>query len=184
MMRDRVSASILDAAATLLAEEGDSASMAQIAASAGVGRATLYRYFPTREALVRGLSSAAIDDLAGRIDAAALDQVPVREAVARTVRAFVTAGATWAALARIGREDWKDPVDLETRVVTPVRALLERGVADGTLRRDLPAQAVVTLFTGMLELGLRLVLEQGLGVEDASATTTALFLDGAAAQES
>ncbi|MEM7588506.1 MAG: TetR family transcriptional regulator, partial [Acidobacteriota bacterium] len=39
---------VLDAAA-LLFTENPGASMAALAEAAGVGRATLYRYFPTRE---------------------------------------------------------------------------------------------------------------------------------------
>src|ERR1035438_7754480 len=51
-IRDRVAGAILDVAADLLAGGGDPPSMATIAAAAGVGRATLYRYFPTREQLL------------------------------------------------------------------------------------------------------------------------------------
>jgi AcrR family transcriptional regulator len=42
---------ILDAARASLAESGD-ASMQSIARRAGIGQGTLYRHFPTREALV------------------------------------------------------------------------------------------------------------------------------------
>lgn len=49
--RDR----ILDAATVLLADRR--ASMTQVAASAGVGRSTLYRHFPTRQALAAALAA-------------------------------------------------------------------------------------------------------------------------------
>jgi hypothetical protein len=47
----RVSTAILEAAAALPAERGEQASMADVAAAAGMARATVYRYFPNREAL-------------------------------------------------------------------------------------------------------------------------------------
>ena len=51
-IQDRVAEAILDVAANLLAGGGEAPSMADIAAAAGVGRATLYRHFPTREDLI------------------------------------------------------------------------------------------------------------------------------------
>jgi TetR/AcrR family transcriptional regulator, mexCD-oprJ operon repressor len=42
----RVSAAILEAAAAVLAERGEQASMADVAAAAGMARATVYRSFP------------------------------------------------------------------------------------------------------------------------------------------
>ncbi|PZT70700.1 TetR family transcriptional regulator [Streptomyces sp. SW4] len=45
---------LLDAARAVFAERGIDAPMAAVARRAGVGVATLYRHFPTRDALVRG----------------------------------------------------------------------------------------------------------------------------------
>ena len=50
---------ILDAAVVALAESPD-VPMAVIAESAGVGRATLYRHFPSRDDLIKELSLQAI----------------------------------------------------------------------------------------------------------------------------
>lgn len=51
---------LLDSATVLLAEN-PGASFIEIAENAGIGRATLYRHFPTREDLIRTLSLEAIE---------------------------------------------------------------------------------------------------------------------------
>lgn len=173
----RVVAGILDAAAAVLAERGESASMAEIAEATGVGRATLYRYFPTRDDLVRGLVEAAVEDVIGRIDDAAIDTVPVTEGIARLTRGFLAAGGKYAALANTRPAD---KADLEPRLTEPVRALLRRGVKDGTLRDDLPEPVLFAMLTGLLERTLYLVLRHELGGEQAAAAITSVFLDGAA----
>src|ERR1700683_663638 len=91
-VRDHVSAAILDAAASVIAEHGEAASMADVAEAAGVGRATLYRYFASREDLMRALVKAAIDDASGRLVDADLENVPVPEALARLARVLVVSG--------------------------------------------------------------------------------------------
>lgn len=77
VIRDHVRAGILEVAAGVLAERGESASMTDIAKAAGVARATLYRYFPSREALLYALYEAALTDLTDRLEDARLDAVPI-----------------------------------------------------------------------------------------------------------
>src|SRR5439155_15011684 len=73
---DRTAAAILDAAAHVLAERGAGANMAEVAAASGVSRATLYRYYPSREALLEALAAQALADAGSRVADASLYHWP------------------------------------------------------------------------------------------------------------
>jgi TetR/AcrR family transcriptional repressor of mexCD-oprJ operon len=176
---NRTAASILEAAAAVLAEHGRSASMADIATATGVGRATLYRYFPTREALLRGLIAAALAELRERVVGAELDTVPVAEGLARLTRGFLAAGSKYGALASTKQEYVADKAELDSQLSEPIRELLARGVDDGTLRADLPVPVLLEMYTGLIEHALAMLLRREIGVEPAAAAVTSLFLDGA-----
>ncbi len=181
--RDRTEQSILDATARLFAERGRGVSMADIAAAAAVGRATLYRYFPTRDALERGLVVAGVDELAQRITDAGLESVPTREALARFVRAFLNAGRKYAALTEDDKTRLTGEVDFGGRVIRPLRDLLERGVRGGDLRPDVDVDLLFELLSALLAHGVRLIGTGSAGVEQASAAIVSLVLDGAAAED-
>jgi AcrR family transcriptional regulator len=65
-------AALLEAAAALVGQCGIDLPYDEIALAAGVGRATVYRHFPTREALSRAIIDAALD----RWDAVVADLAP------------------------------------------------------------------------------------------------------------
>ncbi|GAA1987385.1 TetR/AcrR family transcriptional regulator [Kitasatospora viridis] len=174
--RDQVAVLILDRAAALLAEPGTAAGMTDIARAAGVGRATLYRYYPSRQALLDALADAAVDDLGDRLEAAGLAHLPVRDAIARVCHAFVTTGAKYIALRHTGHKP-ADPTATDRRIGTPLRALVRRGITDGTLRGDQEPDITLTFFAALLEAGL--TLTPHLGPARAAATVTTQFLDGA-----
>src|SRR5918912_4352335 len=75
-------ARVLDAARGAFAESGLGVGVEEIARRAGVGKGTLYRRFPTKEALVR----AIFDDILAeyeRLAAAAAEEPDAGEAFAR-----------------------------------------------------------------------------------------------------
>ena len=174
-LRQRVAAAILEAAARVLAQRGDLVSMRDVADAAGVARATLYRYFPTREALLEALSEQALDETTERLAAARLDEVDLEVAFSRAVRALVEVGDPLVVLVR-GRDTHGQP-DFERRVAGPLRALIERAQDVGELRDDV-------LAAWLLESLLSLVVSvlpsaPTLGAEDAVEAITGVFLDGA-----
>jgi TetR/AcrR family transcriptional regulator, mexCD-oprJ operon repressor len=170
----RVSAAILEAAAAVLAERGEQASMADVAAAAGMARATVYRYFPNREALFEALGRLAVEEAGERLEAGRLQDVPVVEAFGRAVRALVAVGDY---VVVVSRETARPQAQFEQRVAAPLRMLIERGQSLGEVRDDLPASWLMESLIGIVVSGLQ--TRPSPGVEDTVAGITSLFLDGA-----
>jgi TetR/AcrR family transcriptional regulator, mexCD-oprJ operon repressor len=188
-LRDRTSAAILDAAALVFFRQGTAASIDDVADAAGVGRATVYRYFPNRDALLHALLRDALEEMALRLGEAEIDRVPVPEAVARAARALVAASRKYAFLAQeaehvvaaggAGGADGAGGVD--ELLGTPIRTLMRRGIDDGTLRPDCNERELSRLFGGLIQAAVQMTAQDGVGVERAAAMVSAVFLDGASA---
>jgi TetR/AcrR family transcriptional repressor of mexCD-oprJ operon len=162
---------ILLAAARVLAER-QAASMADIAAAAEITRATLYRYFPGRESLIRALEAAANEEAGSRLTEANLDQVPVEEGLARATRALVSVGQDFIVLLRERRPP-------EPGFTAPLEALLERGREGGQIRTDVPLATLVESLLVLIGACVRTGRAAGMGSEDMSSTALRLFLTGA-----
>ncbi|AQS70203.1 TetR/AcrR family transcriptional regulator [Streptomyces pactum] len=67
---------LLEAAAVAFGEHGEGASLDDIAKRAGVGTGTLYRHFPTRQALLEAAYLDRIEAIAARADLIAAERAP------------------------------------------------------------------------------------------------------------
>src|ERR1035438_8172242 len=175
-IHDRVAEAILDAAARLLVERGEPPRLADVAAAAGVARATLYRHFPTRERLLEALTAVALDATATGLAEAGLDAVPVPEGIARVARVVAAGGSKYAAM--IDRHGPGYDGAVEQQIGTMIRALLQRGVDDGTFRSDLSVDELAYLFGQLLQAAAHMTAEQVAGVEKAAALVSTVFLHG------
>jgi TetR/AcrR family transcriptional repressor of mexCD-oprJ operon len=175
VLQKRVTAAILEGAAQIFVRHGEQASMNDVAEAAGVARATLYRYFPTREALLGELARAAVSDVEARLTSARIDEVPPEEGVGRAVRALVDVGNPFVLLVREERRS--DHTRFERQVAQPLRRLFERGQSTGDIRADVASARLTESLFG-LTAGL-LQATPPLGKEDLAATIVRLFLDGA-----
>jgi TetR/AcrR family transcriptional regulator, mexCD-oprJ operon repressor len=177
-LQQRVVAAILDGAAQIFAIQGEHASMNDVAEAAGVARATVYRYFPNREALLDELAQAAVSDVDARLASARIDEVAPEEGIARAVRALVDVGDSFVLLARERRRS--NPERFEGQFTQPVRQLFDRGQASGDIRGDIASTRLTESLIGLI-VGM-LTSTPPLGKEDMIATITSLFLDGARAR--
>jgi TetR/AcrR family transcriptional repressor of mexCD-oprJ operon len=177
-LQQRVATAILDGAARMFAVEGEQANMNDVAAAAGVARATVYRYFPNRQALLDELAQVALNDAEARLESARIDEVAPLEGIARTVRALVDVGDGFVLLAR--ERVRSEPGRFERSVSQPLRRLFERGQAAGDLRGDIAAPRLTESLIGLIVA--LITSTPPLGKEDIIATITDLFLDGARAR--
>ena len=176
-LRERVAGEILAAAAHVLAASGGQASMNDVAAAAGVARGTLYRYFPTRDALVERLREVVVEDAAERLLASRVDEVEPLEAIERTIRVFVEVGELLVLGARERARAGGDRFD--AAIMSPLRASIERGQSGGLVRDDMTAWWLAESLLGLILAGGP---AGRLGTEDAIAAIRRLFLEGARQQ--
>ena len=176
-LQQRVATAILEGAARTLATQGPAASMSDVAAAAGVARATVYRYFPTRQVLLDELALLALREADERIESARIDEVPIQEAVSRVVRALVEIGDGFVVLAR----ERARAADFDRTLAGPLGRLFERGQASGDIRSDLPVSWLREMLLGVA-LSV-LTAKPAQGREDTVAAITSLFLDGARRRE-
>lgn len=175
-LRDHIAAGIIQVAADVLAER-EGASMAELAQAAGVSRATLYRYFPNRDALLRALLETAAADLTDRLTDARIDDVPVDEAIARVTRALIAAASKYRALTKLEKSP-SEEADADRLLRAPLRKLFRRGKREGVFRADLTPETLLAIYFGMVEGTIRRVINGEFGVEQASAAVTGIYLNG------
>lgn len=147
---------LVAAARLVVAEQGADASLRDVARRAGVGLGTLYRHFPTREALFDALLRASFDELtarAGELDASAAPADALvcwlRQAVGV---AHAYRGVTAAMMAAIADPDSA----LHTSCVTMRAAgtrLLVRAQESGAARPDMDGVDLFALIGALAWLG-------------------------------
>ena len=172
-LQHRVTAAILDGAARVLAARGPAASMSDVAVAAGVARATVYRYFPNRQALLEELAEMALKEAEERLVDARLDEVPPEEGLTRVVRALVDVGDAFIVAAR--ERTLAD--EFERILVLPLRGVFQRGQASGEIRDDVPLPRLIEALLGLI-VSVQ-ASTPARGREDTVADITGLFLDGA-----
>jgi AcrR family transcriptional regulator len=163
-------ARILDAARQALAEDGGT-SMNQIAQRAAVGPGTLYRNYPTREALVLAVYQLDIDQLIDSVPGL-LAAGPPLEALRRWTTDLVEAMRRKHGLGDALSPGAQRSITENTYgpVITAITQLLDAGKRDGTIRADADPRDFLQL-TGAL-------WRAASGPEDRSQPMLTLILDG------
>jgi AcrR family transcriptional regulator len=130
---------LLDAAMAAFAAQGAAASLEEIARSAGVGIGTLYRHFPTRDALIEHVYRQAIGQLGAAAETLSRTHPPF-EALRLWLLLFVDYLATKKIMAGALNTLVGGTAELYaasgSQLQTAIAALTERAVASGDIVLD------------------------------------------------
>ncbi|MCP2250770.1 TetR/AcrR family transcriptional regulator [Lentzea aerocolonigenes] len=135
---------VMDAARELFAEQGFEVPLDEIAAKAGVGPGTVYRHFPTKQALFQAVTETRVTAMIASASEPAEDPK-------QALFAFLGRMADEAAVKR----DMSDAITVSPELRKALHAalggLLERAQEAGTVRADVTATDLVVLMKGMLQ---------------------------------
>jgi len=143
---------ILKAAKAIFSAGGPDASLEAVARRAGVGIGTLYRHFPTREALFEAVYRREVEQLGELAEQLKSEAAPV-DALRRWLRSNVEFVATKkgmsAALALAVHGSSELYAYTFDRLTKAVGALLDRAVAAGEIRSDIGPEDLLRALVGM-----------------------------------
>lgn len=144
---------VLTTGARMLAAD-PGASIASIAAEAGVDRRTVYRRFASREELLAAVYASRLEAIERAIEDARLREAPVAVALHRYVENIIGVNRTWPVdLARMLADD-----EVRARRDASIRevdAFLRRATDEGLLRSDAPAGWAGVLLPQLMHLASR-----------------------------
>ena len=143
---------VLEAAKAVFSAGGAEASLEAVARTAGVGIGTLYRHFPTREALFEAVYRREVDQLADLAEQ--LKREPPVEALRHWMRSNVKFVATKKGMsAALALAYTSELVSYSfDRLTRAVRGLLDRAIAAGEIRDDISPEDLLRALVGMCYL--------------------------------
>jgi AcrR family transcriptional regulator len=170
---------ILDATTELIAVD-PAVSLEQIAARAGVSRATLYHHFAGRDALLDALTEHSVAEVRAALEAVRPAEGAPAAALERVLR------AAWQVIGRYRGLVIVNPQRLERaelrRRLEPalalVRALIVRGQTSGEFDPELPVDWLIGILTDMIHAASRQVT---VGAMDPQSAERALLRSARAA---
>jgi AcrR family transcriptional regulator len=166
---------VLEAAKSVFAAGGSDGSLEAVARRAGVGIGTLYRHFPTREALYEAVYRREVEQLSELAEQLKSEAQPV-EALRRWLRSNVEFVATKKGMAAALALAAHKPSELMAfsydRLTKAIGVLLDRAVAVGDLRADVSPEDLLRVLIGMC------LLHDQPGWQASVARLLDVFIDG------
>ena len=182
-MAPSTSQRIIEAAFDVLARN-PLATLEQVAEAAGIGRATLFRYFSSKKALMRELALEANRRCMAVLIPLNRAEGPPAERLAQAVEAFIPLGAAfhfltyepWHSGDEVLEEDYK-------RYLAQWALLLEQVREAGLIDRELPLAWVVNALDALLFGAWESISQGEIAPRQAAALTLRTFLRGVSKPE-
>jgi AcrR family transcriptional regulator len=147
---------ILAVAEAVFAEKGPSASTDEVAARAGVAIGTVFKHFPTKQALLQAIMKDLLARLTQEVDTLVVDEAP-GEALFTFITRMVEQAAQKRTVVGLLAEAGIDlqVADSVQLLREGIEALLTRSQRAGTIREDIRLDEVIALLTGVCQGALQ-----------------------------
>lgn len=143
---------LVQVARAAFAVADDTVSLEGVAREAGVGIGTLYRHFPTREALVEAVYAAELDDVTGSV-ADLLEELPPDAALRAWMRRYAAFVATKRGMVETLRAGWASgriaTPSTRERITAAIARILASGAEAGSLRADVEPEDITAMLLGI-----------------------------------
>jgi AcrR family transcriptional regulator len=143
---------LIDAAKAGFSDVGLDVSMEEIARRAGVGIGTLYRHFPTREAVVEAVYRHEVEHLAAAVPQL-LEAWPAGDALHKWMHLFVDYIATKRliapSLAAVAARTSTLHTSSSQLITGAISTLVERAIAGGAIRTDIDPSDLLRAMVGV-----------------------------------
>ena len=140
---------ILAAAEEVFGTQGEAGSTEEVARLAGVGIATVFRHFPTKEDLISATLVRHFDQLTERAHALAAEDPAT--AWRTLVRELIRTGATKLTLGSVLREVPTEAFTASHRLKTAVSDILQQARDVGAVRPSVTVEEVYLLIRGLAQ---------------------------------
>jgi AcrR family transcriptional regulator len=167
---------VLESAVRLLGER-PGASMREVADASGLGRTTVYRHFPSREALVRALFERVVEEARVVAEAATRRDGPAVDALRWLGPQFVELGQRFRFLEAHRDLRGEALAQSEPELDEPLPVFLEAAQRRGELRDDRPVAWVLAMLRGLTIATIDEVTAGRLDAEDAGRLLGAALVD-------
>jgi AcrR family transcriptional regulator len=171
---DRNHEAILEAAVGVLAAQPE-AGVAEIAAAAGVGRATVYRHFATREDLIDALRLHAGEEARRRFADARVDEGDPIDALERLVAAMLALGDRYRVI--FPQDQQARPRRSEV-LLKPLTRLIARAQAEGAIDPEVPPAWVIASLRALLRTAVGEIEARRLARDAAAARVVRTLVRG------
>jgi AcrR family transcriptional regulator len=151
------------------------AGMTEVALHAGVGRATLYRHFPSREDLMAAIKAQARHEAVTAVESCPVDEGSSIECIERIVSAVIELGDRYRFI-----DNWRSDGDEEPRerISAALRAAVERGQRRGEITRGIPADWAVMVIRSLMLAALEQLSDGTMSDRDAERLVKRIVVQG------
>lgn len=156
------------------------ASLTDVAAEAGVGRATLYRHFESREQLILELALQSVEETDHACEHVKTANLRGRVAIEETIRSVMPLADRFHFLLSLWNVVGNDPSleEVYARQLSELGELIFEAKSDGDINADLPDHWLIALLDSLFSSAWYCIGEKILDVDQAAQLSISAFFDG------